>query len=239
MKWFSILFLVASVAFADTHRLKVAIEFDDVSTVRSIIERGQAKVDDAIDDGISNDPVPILIIAARAGSENVTQYLVRKGANINIQNALKVTALMMAVYFDDSLYGGDGNFERHDRIARFLVERGANLENGNFYGPLSYAAYRGRTAIGTYLISKGAQVDGPIVNGNQSPINTPAMMASMTGQRSFLRLLLRRNARVDLISHNGQTATQLAKKYNQTHLLPLLQCAESLKPGEKYSDKCP
>jgi hypothetical protein len=37
---------------------------------------------------------------------------------------------------------------------------------------------------------------------------------------------------------NGMTAIEFAQKNKQTHLEKILRCAESLKPGETFRQRC-
>lgn len=216
--------------FADQQSIVTSIELDDVSKIRRLVESGQLSVDEKI----KND-MPILMIAARAGSEKVSQYLISKKANVNALNSVNETALMMAVFFEKE--ENEGGYASHDRIARLLIAAGANLENGNWWAPLAYSAYKGRIEIAQYMVSLGALVDGPVVNGVAS-VNTPLMMASMQGHAAFVKFLLMMNANPKLLNTRNVTALELAKKYNQKHVFKYLECANYLAPGELYKDKC-
>lgn len=217
-------------SLADQQDIVNAIEMDNVSSIRKMIESGRISVNEKI-----NNDMPILTIAARAGSEKVSQYLINSKADVNALNSVKETALMMAVFFEKE--SSEGGYASHDRIAKSLITAGANLENGDWWAPMSYAAYKGRIEIAQYMVARGANVNGPVTDG-VAAVNTPLMMASMQGHASFVKFLLMANADPKIINHRNVTALELAKKYNQKHLYKYLECALSLAPDEKYQNKC-
>lgn len=240
MQFFALFFsvLVGFSALADNSRLANAVEMDDLSAVRKAIESGNASVDELVQAPPFNAPtMPIIVLAARGGAEKVAKYLIQKGANVNAKNENDETALMMAVYFDDSLGGGEGDFSKHDRIAKMLIAAGAHLENGKWWAPLAYAAYRNRHHIGAYLLEKGANVNGTAENGF-TPVNTPLMMAVIPGHKQFSLMLLRKGADVKVVNKKGYTAISLAEEIKQTHILPYLKCAEKLQPGQSFQEHC-
>lgn len=233
----TLVLLASSTAVADDNRLRIAVEMDDVSTVQRMIDRGEITADQGVMvTPYGEGPTAILIVAARAGSEKVVQLLISKGANLNAKTVVDETALMLSVFFDDS-FGGEGSgFDKHDRIARRLIDAGADVNNGS-WNALAYAAYNDRTAIGKYLIQKGAHLDGPLKDG-VSPVNTPLMMSAMRGHKNYLLMLLRAGAKASLKNSKGTSAIELAKKYNQTHLIGYLKCALALPPGGSYAENC-
>jgi ankyrin repeat protein len=230
--------LISVTAQADHPGLARAAELDDIRSFRAIIESGEASVDEIVTAPPFATPrVPILNVAARAGSEKVAQYLIEKGARLNVTMPNGDTALMLAVFFDDSFGGGNGDFAAHDRIARLLVRGGADINFGEGYQALSYAAFKSRKTIGKFLMDEGAWVDGLLVDGI-SPANTPLMMAVIQGHKEFALMLLRAGANAGIINRKGNTALILAKKYNQTHITPYINCALNLKPGEDFQKTC-
>lgn len=226
--------LVSLVVQADPVKLRIAIEMDDVSTVKRMVNSGNATVDDFIEtSGYSR--APLLAVAARNSSEKVLNYLIASKANLNALTDAGETALMLAVFFPEQ---GSAPSGTQDRMAKSLIDAGANLENPGNYAPVAYASYSGRMEIIKYMISRGALVDGDIVDG-KSVANTGLMMAAMQGHRDVLKFLLVSGAQVKLRSSVGNTAAMLAKKYQHPELNTYLQCAEQLADGEKYADHCP
>lgn len=227
---FIIIFCLGLNSWAQNEVLAVAVERDDLTKIRRLIVNGQISVDEKV-----RNEEPILVTAARAGAEKITQYLISKSVQVNALNAFRENALMLAVFFNDS--SQNNSHEVHDRIARYLIEAGATLENNLWWTPLAYAAYAGRVEMVEYLLAKGAAVNGPVVN-NITPIKTPLMMASMQGHDQLARYLLIHGANANIKTEKNVTAYSLAEKYNYKKLLKYLQCAMELSPEESYQQKC-
>ena len=217
--------------WAQNEDLGIAVDMDDVAKVSKMINSGRASVNEKV--GANNHP--IILLAAKSGSEKVAKFLISRNADVNAQNSARETALMQAVFFLDSQ--ADNTFVIHDRIAVALVEAGAKTENGDWWAPMAYAAFAGRLGIAQYQMAHGALVDGPVVD-NISTVNTPLMMACMQGHEKFVRYLLLQGADAKLKNKTGATASSLAEKYNNTNLLKYLNCAMNLAPGEAYKGKC-
>lgn len=215
-----------------------AIETDDVATVRSAVEARVISVNDTVP-GVGYSETPMISVAARHASLNVLRYLIAAKADLNARTPDYDTPLMLAAFFaaEDSGSGAK-SFGRHDQAVRLLVEAGADIENyGNAYTPLAYAAYSGRDNAVRYLIEKGARVNAD-ARGRLIAVNTPLMMAVIQGNRDAARNLLRAGADAGVRVEGGMTAAELAKKYNQNHLMQMLRCAESLPPGESFAKRC-
>ncbi|MBY0555395.1 ankyrin repeat domain-containing protein [bacterium] len=215
---------------AQQEDLSIAIEMDNVSGVKKMIESGRYSVNEKL-----RSNTPIIAFAAQVGAEKVANYLIANQADVNALNRVKESALMMAVYFYDS--PDEGTYAIHDRIAKALIAAGANLEIEDGWAPLAYAAYAGRLEIAKYLLSRGALINGP-VKDKVSSVNTPLMMASMQGHEHFVRYLLIQGADARLRNTREATAYSLAEKYNHQKVMRYLQCALNLAPGEPYLGKC-
>jgi ankyrin repeat protein len=181
---------------------------------------------------------PLITVAARAGSVRVVRTLIAAGADVNARTPAVETALMLAAYFRGQADDGRRYSEKHETIVRMLVEAGSILENDpHSYTPLAYAAFQGHDHIIRYLLDKGASV-----NADAGPdicyVNTPLMMAAMQGNQSSALMLLRAGANARVRIHQGHTAAELAAKYEGKHMVPLLRCAESLAPGERFGQRC-
>ncbi|MDR0287493.1 MAG: ankyrin repeat domain-containing protein [Clostridiales bacterium] len=83
--------------------------------------------------------------ASQLGHYDIVEFLVEKGANINIRAADGTSPLMIAAYA--------GHFE----IVKYLVEKGAELDFKNYNGDtaLSNAYERGNMQIYNYLKDQG------------------------------------------------------------------------------------
>ena len=189
--------------------------------------------------GVGYGATPLITVAGRHASLNVLRYLIAAKADLNARTPDNDTALMLAAFFaHDDRERNMASHDRYDQAVRLLVEAGAELENyGNTYTPLAYAAYSGRDNAVRYLIEKGARVNAD-ARGRVIGVNTPLMMASIQGHRGAARYLLRAGADPGVRVEGGMTAVEFAQKYKQTHLIQMLRCAENLRPGESFSQRC-
>lgn len=68
---------------------------------------------------------------------------------------------MLASSFNDEDGQMQPGYAQHEKAVRLLADAGANLESSaEKYTALAYAAYQGHERILTYLLNKGAKVDG-------------------------------------------------------------------------------
>lgn len=219
----------------DAESIINAIEQDDPSSLRAMVSRGTITVNQRLPAPGYSGGAPLIALAARAGSIETLRYLIAAGADLNASTPVNETALMLAAYFRGE---NNDSFERHDAAVRLLVEAGASLENvPNNYTPLAYAAYNNRQRALRFLIERGARLDAD-ARGGTVYVNTPLMMAAIQGHRDVARVLLLAGADPLVRVSNGHTAREFALKYNQTHVEPLLACAEKMPPGMRYAQHC-
>jgi hypothetical protein len=240
-----LLFLLAGCAQmpggkVDNERLRNAIAGDEVGYLREAVSSGRVGANQRIPVTGYLEGTPLITIAARYGSLGVLRFLISAGADVNARTPAGETAVMLASYFSfDSGERSSASAERYERAVRILVEAGASLENDpHHYTALSYAAYQGNDRIVRYLIERGARVDAD-AEGGMIYINTPLMMAAIQGHMDTAMWLLRSGADARVRIYRGNTAAELAQKYNHGSLIRTLRCAERLEPGEKFAQKCP
>ena len=96
--------------------------------------------------------------ASLLGEEEVVEYLVGKGANLDAQDEQGRTALMEAV-----------NAYKLD-VIRFLIDSGANVNavDGRGCTALMRAAYSGFPELVNYLLEHGADKEILDYNGNKA-----------------------------------------------------------------------
>jgi ankyrin repeat protein len=222
----------------DSDSLYSAISADNADYVRAAVKSGAVRPNQYIAAPGYSRGAPLIALAARSGSLDVLQYLIQAGADVNARTSYDETALMLASFFMSEQEGRSASYEQHEAAARMLVAAGASLEAvRDGYTPLSYAAYQGREGTIRFLLAKGARVDGS-VEGGITYLPTPLMMAAMMGHAESTLLLLEAGANARLRVQAGNTAMELAQKYHQTHLYPMLRCAEGLPRGQKFAQWC-
>lgn len=223
----------------DRQALGNAIAIDDVARVRALVQAKAIAVDEVVP-GAGYAATPMITVAARNASLNVLRYLISAKADVNARTPDRDTPLMLASLFgrEESQHNSNA-IERYDLAVRLLVEAGAVMDSAelNTYAPLSYAAYAGRDNAVRYLLEKGAKVNAS-AQGRLAYVNTPLMMAAMQGNRNAAVQLLRAGADATVRVQNGLTALEFAQKNKHSQIERLLRCAESLKPGESFQQRC-
>lgn len=225
---FSLSTLASTLAFADVaFELRRAVETDNARAVQSLIQSGKVSVDTCLlSPGMKPPGMPILGLAAREGSVRVAEYLVRAKADLNLKNSYDETPLMLAALFNDA-GGTDGDptfqYTKHEKIARLLLDAGADLQNPENYDPLIYSTFNSHIRITRALLDRGARVNSDAVD-RKSRVPTALMIASMNGDRASVQLLLERGADPCIQDGWGHDAAYMAKKYDHPHLLPLIEC---------------
>ena len=222
----------------DPVRMVNAIAMDDVRYVRGAVESKVVSVNQLVPAPAYMEGTPLITIAARAGALDVLQYLIKTGADVNARTPAGETPLMLAAYFGVGEEGAQ-SYARHESAVHLLVAAGASVENEpHHYTALAYAAYKGRDQTLRYLMEHGASVNANVDNGI-TYVNTPLMMAAITGHLDTAVMLLNAGADPRVRVKDGLTAHDLAVKNRHEQLAHLLACAERLPPGEKLSGKCP
>jgi len=174
-----------------------AVKNNDLSKVRALVEKDASLV--YVKDEAGNAP---LHHAAMIGSVEIAEFLLLKGADINIQNLRLNTPLHEAL-----------NAQKTE-IAKFLIAKGADIHKENLekQTALNRAANRSLIDIGEILIAKGA-----IIDTRDRYQRTPFLcVARHTGNVEFGKLLIAKGANINLKDGDNQTALNLAawKGYN-------------------------
>lgn len=168
-----------------------AVIFDDVDTIKSLLERGF-------------DPNTIeerrgdtgLILALREGSMKVFETLLNApGINLEATTRNGDNALMIASY--------KGNKEAVQK----LLARGVEV-NRPGWTPLHYAAFAGSNEVVRLLLDRDAYIDAASPNKT-----TPMMMAAWEGHIMTVKLLLDAGADATLKNELGMTAIDFAEKF--------------------------
>jgi 7,8-dihydropterin-6-yl-methyl-4-(beta-D-ribofuranosyl)aminobenzene 5'-phosphate synthase len=195
-----ILFLVLlPVAAQDIHD---AARHGDLARVKTLISNDQKLVNSKNDHGFTP-----LHFAALSGSREVVQFLLAKGAEVDIRDINARTPLFFAAR--------RGNLE----LCRLLLEKGAAVNARNKYDrtPLLYAAWSDNSELVQMLISKGAEVNIRDTEGYM-----PLHHVCIEGSREIAGVLIGGGADIDVKDHGGDTPLHLASFYGHQGLVELL-----------------
>jgi ankyrin repeat protein len=232
--------LAAALALPAAHAgLAQDVELDNAQAVRRAVESGAATPDTRVlDAGYGEPGVPLIALAARAGAAQVVRLLIALKADLDALTPVGETAVMLASFVPDP--ATDSGLPAKPvqlEIVRALVEAGASLENPGRLTAVSYAAYAGQLDILRYLLDRKASPDGG-ATGGQTDYPTPLMMAVMQRRKEAARLLLERGADPRIRNPAGADALTLAQKQGRPELVPLLECALAIAPGQSFAAAC-
>uniref|UniRef100_A0AAY5F0D2 KAP NTPase domain-containing protein n=1 Tax=Electrophorus electricus TaxID=8005 RepID=A0AAY5F0D2_ELEEL len=131
------------------------------------------------------------MVAAEQGSLEIVQELVKRGANVNLDDVDCWTALISSAK------------EGHVEVVKELLANNANLEHKDMGGwtALMWAAYKGRAEVARLLLEKGAN---PSITGQYSVY--PIIWAAGRGHAEIVKLLLQHGAKVNCSDKYGTTA---------------------------------
>ncbi|XP_074548091.1 kinase D-interacting substrate of 220 kDa B isoform X4 [Halichoeres trimaculatus] len=160
------------------------VEEENLAAVRAHLD----KLRD-VDCRSDNGQTP-LMVASEQGSLEILQELIRRGANVNLDDVDCWTALISAAK------------EGHIEVVRELLENNANLEHRDMGGwtALMWAAYKNRVEVARLLLEKGAN---PNITGQYSVY--PIIWAAGRGHAEIVHLLLQHGAKVNCSDKHGTT----------------------------------
>ncbi|XP_062864164.1 kinase D-interacting substrate of 220 kDa B isoform X1 [Trichomycterus rosablanca] len=161
------------------------VEEENLPALRAFLDKNR-DVDSRSDSGQTP-----LMIAAEQGSLEIVQELIRRGANVNLDDVDCWTALISA------------SKEGHVEVVKELLANNANVEHRDMGGwtALMWAAYKGRAEVARLLMEKGAN---PNITGQYSVY--PIIWAAGRGHAEIVRLLLQHGAKVNCSDKYGTTA---------------------------------
>jgi ankyrin repeat protein len=173
-----------------------AVYAGDFAEVKRLIDNG-ADVN-ARGDRIEWTP---LRMAVQFNNSKMIKLLIKKGADLEIQDSDSLTALHVAVQIGLT------------EVAKLLIEKGADIdaraENG--WTPLRIAVQRNKAEMTKMLIQKGATVDA-----EDNYKNTPLHMVS---GKEAAELLIRAGADVTKKNFRGETPLDVARKEKKKGVL--------------------
>uniref|UniRef100_A0A3B4F990 Kinase D-interacting substrate of 220 kDa n=1 Tax=Pundamilia nyererei TaxID=303518 RepID=A0A3B4F990_9CICH len=130
------------------------------------------------------------MLAAEQGSLEIVQELIRRGANVNLDDVDCWSALISAAK------------EGHVEVVKELLENSAYIEHRDMGGwtALTWAAYKGRVEVAKLLLEHGAN---PNTTGQYSVY--PIIWAAGRGHADIVKLLLQNGAKVNCSDKYGTT----------------------------------
>uniref|UniRef100_A0A3B4ZMU4 Kinase D-interacting substrate of 220 kDa n=1 Tax=Stegastes partitus TaxID=144197 RepID=A0A3B4ZMU4_9TELE len=142
-------------------------------------------------DGRSDNGQTPLMLAAEQGSLEIVQELIRRGANVNLDDVDCWSALISAAK------------EGHVDVVKELLENSAYIEHRDMGGwtALMWAAYKGRVEVTQLLLEHGAN---PNTTGQQYSVY-PIIWAAGRGHSDIVKLLLHNGAKVNCSDKYGTT----------------------------------
>uniref|UniRef100_A0A3Q3XJV1 Uncharacterized protein n=1 Tax=Mola mola TaxID=94237 RepID=A0A3Q3XJV1_MOLML len=141
-------------------------------------------------DGRSDNGQTPLMLAAEQGSLEIVQELIRRGANVNLDDVDCWSALISAAK------------EGHVEVVKELLENSAYIEHRDMGGwtALMWAAYKGRVEVTKHLLEHGAN---PNTTGQYSVY--PIIWAAGRGHADIVKILLKNGAKVNCSDKYGTT----------------------------------
>lgn len=185
----------------DVSIIHLAAYLGDVAKVMDFIEHGSD-----VNTKHQGGGTP-LHYAAMAGSKEVSELLLARGADIKARNG--ATPLHWC------------SMKGHRDLAEFLITKGADIDaRDDKWGetPLHWSANSGRKAVVELLIAKGADIHVKDKTGH-----TPLYWAVDKGHRDVAEVLIAKGADVDAKGNEGKTALSLAREKGHTEIVELLR----------------
>ena len=170
-----------------------AAKFDDASEVKSLLKKGVNP------NTVDANGSPMLVLATREKSLKVIDLLLGdQNIDVDLSDKNGETPLMMASI--------DGNLPL---VKTLVINHKAQLDHIG-WTPLHYACAKGQLEVAQFLIANGAIVDSMSL-GN----TTPLMMAVQSGNEKLIKLLLDKDADLQLRNSQRLTAIDIADIYGK------------------------
>jgi len=197
-----------------THIKKLNIDFLD-----AVLDNNLDKVEKLLREGADiniryskatdfeeGDNVTPVQYAASSGNTKLLEFLVIKGADLNLSDAQGQNPLLAATIGD--------NYD----IVKFLLDNGANInaKDDNGRTALMIASNQGNRKIVELLLDKDAKID------ETNKKNATALMyATYSIRKDIIKLLIDKGADIDKKNIDGQTALDTARKNGLKKIIEL------------------
>ena len=208
--------------------LHLAAKKGQVEHLRRLLECGE-HIDSMLPDLFADRETP-LMLAAGFNEVDVVEFLVEKGASLEMQDAEGCTALHHAAMngkignilrlLEFGANVSRGNYDQitaihmaaekgHIESVRLLLEHGADAKKANYYGmtPLMSAAQKGHLQITQLLLKNGGSLALAEEEGR-----LPLHFAAEEDQTDVVKFILEKNGSVLTKTSNGDTVLHLATR---------------------------
>ena len=175
----------------DVSPLILATLRQNLHLVKYLIQKG-ADVNPSIPDGKSK---PALCAAARVGNFEITEYLLKEGADLNARDINSMTPIAVAVFCNNT------------KLALYLMEKGAdvNVPDVGNRTPLHYSVWNNNLICTKRLVQAGANIN------YQGPRSVTALsMAVELDRIDIINMLVENYANINLRDDLGNTALHVA-----------------------------
>jgi len=153
----------------------------------------------------------------------IVEFLVNAGAQINILNHQRMTALHLAAFFG------------FDSTVSVLIDAGAEIDenDGGGFSVIYLATQNNHIGTVRLLISKNADVDQANLLCNY----TPLMIAAKKGYFTVIQMLLKAGCKFNKVDSNGDTALHIAVMWNQVEVVEeLIDAGADVNLGNKKGE---
>lgn len=175
-----------------------AAENNRTEEVISLLRRG-VDVNTTDRDGSS-----LLLIAARTGNVELTEFLLNNRASVRKPNRYGDTPLHLAVS------------QGHSLVVQKLIVQGAEL-NPPGWTPLHYAVFGNHLEIARMLLKHGAELEPRAPNGR-----TALLLSVQLGRTEIAKLLLSAGADRKAKDYDGMDALDIARKMDFSDVVEAL-----------------
>jgi len=203
---FSQVFIAALISLCVTlsaaDEIHDAVQQGEIDRVKTLVQENSELANLADENGQTP-----LHFAVAGGQNEIAEFLVSKGADINALNAVSQSVLLYGAYFDNA------------EITELLIAKGATLNDQDAFGraPLHYAARQHSLGALLPLIENGAEID---IRDNIG--ETPLHFAIRWGYDDVAEMLIDGGADLSVTTDDGRTYLHLASIKGYTIVADLL-----------------
>jgi len=184
-------------------KIQTLIGRNDLNGIKSIYKRGELNLEER--DSAGNTP---LLSALDQGNHEIVNFLIDRGAKLNVKNTQGLSSTAMAAFF--------GDLEIYKKISKASGEK-----NPILYGKknaLMNAALSGHQKLAQFILDD--EETNPNLQDDQG--QTSLYLAVLAGHPSIVKLLMSKNADPTIKNLEGISPIDLAQKEEDQESLSFL-----------------